>query len=143
MFASVVLDIPTQSLDGAFTSVVPPEIEGLNLIGCAVVVPFGNRRAIGFVLDVFGASDPRANGLNMAKMKPIYEVASKPYFDTNGAACAEYMAHYYVAPLATCVRLFTPPGSVPKMVRRGGQWVLEQPVVAEVDDRWATLGPKA
>ena len=29
------------------------------------------------------------------------------------------------------------------MVRRGGQWVLEQPVVAEVDDRWATLGPKA
>lgn len=143
MFASVVLDIPTQSLDAAFTYAVPAEIEELDLIGRAVVVPFGPRRALGFVLDVFGEEDPRASELNPAKIKEIFEVASQSFFDSDGAACAQFMAHYYIAPLSSCVRLFTPPGGVPKVVQRKGAWVLEQPVIGEVDDRWATLGPKA
>lgn len=143
MFAAVVLDISTQSLDSAFTYAVPAEIEKLDLIGRAVVVPFGPRRALGFVLDVFGEDDPRASELNPAKIKEIYEVASQSFFDADGAACAQFMAHYYIAPLSSCVRLFTPPGGIPKVVQRGGAWVLEQPVVGEVDDRWATLGPNA
>ena len=143
MLASVVLDIPTQSLDAAFTYAVPPAIEQLDLVGRAVVVPFGPRRALGFVLDTFDDSDERAQEFEHAKIKEIFEVASEPFFDGDGAACAQFMAHYYIAPLSSCVRLFTPPGGVPRVIHRGGAWVLEQPAVGEVDDRWATLGPNA
>ncbi len=143
MLASVVLDIPTQSLDAAFTYAVPPAIEQLDLVGRAVVVPFGPRRALGFVLDTFDDSDERAQELERAKIKEIFEVASEPFFDSDGAACAQFMAHYYIAPLSSCVRLFAPPGGVPRVIHRGGAWVLEQPAVGEVDDRWATLGPHA
>ena len=143
MLASVVLDIPTQSLDAAFTYAVPPAIEQLDLVGRAVVVPFGPRRALGFVLDTFDDSDERAQELEHAKIKEIFEVASEPFFDKDGAACAQFMAHYYIAPLSSCVRLFAPPGGVPRVIHRGGAWVLEQPAVGEVDDRWATLGPHA
>ena len=143
MLASVVLDIPTQSLDAAFTYAVPPAIERLDLVGRAVVVPFGPRRALGFVLDTFDDSDERAQELERAKIKEIFEVASEPFFDSDGAACAQFMAHYYIAPLSSCVRLFAPPGGVPRVIHRGGAWVLEQPAVGEVDDRWATLGPHA
>ena len=42
----------------------------------------------------------------------------------------------------SCVRLFTPPGGVARMVRgRDGRWRLEQPAVGEVDDRWVVPGP--
>ncbi len=186
MLASVVLDIPTQSLDAAFTYAVPSEIEELDLVGRAVVVPFGNRRALGFVLEVFpdnALSDsvdsnkeelrearaphedsfsgtlfevaefskqkhdadkkPQVNGSKCRKLKEILQVASEPFFDAHGAACAQFMSHYYLAPLSTCVRLFTPPGGVPRMVHKAGAWVLEQPAVGQVDDRWVTLGAAA
>ena len=120
MLASVVLDIPTQSLDAAFTYAVPPAIEQLDLVGRAVVVPFGPRRALGFVLDTFDDSDERAQEFEHAKIKEIFEVASEPFFDGDGAACAQFMAHYYIAPLSSCVRLFTPPGGVPRVIHRGG-----------------------
>ncbi len=143
MFASVILDIPTQSLDAAFTYALPAEIEQLDMIGRAVVVPFGRRRALGFVLDVFDEDDARAQELDSTKLKEILEVASSSFFDRDGAECAQFMAHYYVAPLSSCVRLFTPPGGVPRVVSREGAWVLEQSSIGEVDDRWATLGPAA
>ena len=67
---------------------------------------------------------------------------SKPYFDEEGAACAQWLSERYLAPLSSCVRLFTPPGGVPRMVRaREGYWRLEEPAVGEVDDRWVVPGP--
>lgn len=147
MFASVVLDIPTQSLDAAFTYAVPSELEQLDLVGRAVVVPFGSRRALGFVLDTFSENDARVQdlkrGLKKASIKALCEVASEPFFDKNGALCAQFMAHYYIAPLASCIRLFTPPGGVPRVVRHNGAWVLRRPAIGKVDDRWVTLGPNA
>ena len=39
------------------------------------------------------------------------------------------------------MRLFTPPGGVPRMVRaQEGYWRLEEPAVGEVDDRWVVPG---
>ncbi len=142
--ASVILDIPTQALDAPYTYVVSegdvevgsdePALE----VGCAVLVPFGHREAVGFVValdDETAASAPE-------KLKPISRVLSKPYFDVHGAACARYLSERYLAPLSTCIRLFTPPGGVPRMVRtRAGEWRLEAPSVGEVDDRWVTAGP--
>ncbi len=151
--ASVILDIPTQALDTPYTYLVPDTDEdtaahddGFEIaVGCAVLVPFGpSKDDVGFVVALWDGLPADFDEDLVSKLKPIKCVLSKPYFDEEGAACAQYLAERYVAPLSTCVRLFTPPGGVPRMVRtRGGAWQLEKPKVGEVDDRWVTLGPSA
>lgn len=144
-YASVILDIPTQSLECAYTYAVGDElladsIGESDLIGCAVLAPFGHRQAVGFVMDVF--TELPDQSIDPAKIKPLLKVLSKPYFDAEGAACAQWLADYYIAPLASCVRLFTPPGGVPRMVKeRVGGWQLIEPAIGEVDDRWIVAGP--
>lgn len=142
--ASVILDIPTQALDAPYTYVVPEEAGDQPIeVGCAVLVPFGPRQAVGFIIGI----EERAEGdwpagLDPAKLKGIVRAVSRPYFDEEGAACAQWLSERYIAPLSSCVRLFTPPGGVPRMVRaQGGYWRLEEPTVGEVDDRWVVPGP--
>ena len=147
--ASVILDIPTQALDAPYWYLVPENagddgdypIE----VGCAVVVPLGPRQVVGFVVEVCDCEpDEIPGGLDPKKLRPVKRTVSSPYFDEEGAACAQWLARRYLAPLSECVRLFTPPGGVPRMVRaREGYWRLERPKVGEVDDRWVTLGPAA
>lgn len=142
--ASVILDIPTQALDAPYTYAVPEEAGDQPIeVGCAVLVPFGPRQAVGFVIGI----EERAEGdwpagLDPAKLKGIVRAVSRPYFDEEGAACAQWLSERYIAPLSSCVRLFTPAGGVPRMVRaQGGYWRLEEPTVGEVDDRWVVPGP--
>lgn len=147
--ASVILDIPTQALDTPYTYAVPEgegavasDTEHPVQVGCAVLVPLGGRRAIGFVVSMQDA-DPAEIGLDPAKVKPVVRTVSHPYFDEEGAACAQWLARRYIAPLSSCVRLFTPPGGVPRLVRNAhGGWQLKAPVVGEVDDRWVVPGPE-
>ena len=122
--AQIVLDIPTQALDTAYSYLVPPDMEDIQ-VGCAVLVPFGGRQAVGFVVSLHDyAEDERGiaaltaeAGIGPSKMKQVARVLSRSYFDENGAACAQFLAQEYIAPLSSCVRLFTPPGGVPRMVR--------------------------
>ena len=111
-------------------------------VGCAVLVPLGSRRAVGFVVSVEDRPRASLDARMLKALKPILGVLSDPFFDEEAAACAQWMADRYIAPLSSCVRLFTPPGGVPRMVRDNrGYWVVEQPAVAQVDDRWVVPGP--
>ena len=144
--ASVILDIPTQALDTPYTYAVPEEAGSGDQpveVGCAVLVPFGPRQAVGFVVGMEERADGDwPEGLNPAKLKGVVRAVSRPYFDEEGAACAQWLSERYIAPLSSCVRLFTPPGGVPRMVRaQAGYWRLEEPTVGEVDDRWVVPGP--
>ena len=163
--ASVILDIPTQALDAPYTYAVPEEglfaaaCEGAGdcddgplgrdfaiSVGCAVLVPFGHRRAVGFVVSIGEYGQPGGpqwpQDIDAGKLKAIERAVSQPYFDEEGAACAQWLSERYIAPLSACVRLFTPPGGVPRMVHgRDGRWRLEQPAVGQVDDRWVVAGP--
>lgn len=136
--AKVVLDIPTQAFDTPYTYYVPEDMTDA-AVGCAVLVPLGGRKAVGYIiaiesLDEYAKIDP-------SRLKPISRVLTKPYFDEEGAACACFLSERYVAPLSSCIRLFTPPAAVPRIVRqRQGGWRLEEPQVGEVDDRWVTAG---
>ena len=147
--ASVILDIPTQALDAPYSYLVPDNAgddgEYPIEVGCAVVVPLGPRQVVGFVVEISDCEpDEIPGGLDPKKLRPVKRAVSSPYFDEEGAACAQWLSRRYLAPLSECVRLFTPPGGVPRMVRaREGYWRLERPKVGEVDDRWVTLGPAA
>ena len=144
--ASVIADIPTQALDRAYDYLVPDDLPADRPceVGCCVTVPLGSRPVVGFVVALRDSADgPCPDGVDPAKLKPIGSVESTPYFDEEGAACAQWLSERYLAPLSACVRLFTPPGGVPRIVRRQGSWQLVQPATAQVDDRWVRLGPTA
>ena len=57
--ASVILDIPTQSLDTPYTYVVPDHMVDAE-VGCAVLVSFGNRKAVGFIVAI-GEDEARSD----------------------------------------------------------------------------------
>lgn len=145
--ASVILDIPTQALDTAYTYLVPDDMLDVE-VGCAVLVAFGHRQAVGFVIglqeaEAEGGPGLVGQGIDPTKLKPLSKVLSLSYFDETGAQCARYLSEACIAPLSSCVRLFTPPGAVPRMVRKGSYWQLEEPAIGPVDDRWVRLGPAA
>lgn len=147
--AQVILDIPTTALDQAYTYALPEVAEAGDFpieVGCAVLVPFGARDAIGFVVSIdevpddFGAVETLFVDDHVCSLKCITRALSSPFFSGVGARCAQWMSARYVAPLSVCVRLFTPPGAVPKMVHTRGFWELKPADVGEVDDRWVVPG---
>ena len=146
--ASVILDIATQALDAPYYYRVPDQVEDGDYdieVGCAVVVPLGSRQVVGFVISLFECEpDEIPGGLDAKKLRFVKRAVSRSYFDEEGASCAQWLSERYIAPLSACVRLFTPPGGVPRMVRaREGYWRLEQPAIGEVDDRWVRLAEGA
>lgn len=136
-YASVILDIPTQALDSAYTYALPADLADTQ-IGCAVLVPFGDRKAIGYVV---GMSEEAPE--NVKRLKSIEAVLSESYFDEAGAELAFYLSERYIAPLSSCVRLLLPPGATPKMKRVAGAWEVLYPKVQQVDERWASRLPAA
>ena len=111
-------------------------------VGCAVVVPLGGRKAVGFVVALEPYDETLLPaGLEPRKLKPIEQVVSRPFFNEDAAACAFWLSERYIAPLSSCVRLFVPPGATPRIVRTAARtWQVEHPVTKEADDRWVVPG---
>ena len=147
--ASVILDIQTQSLDTPYTYAVPDDMDGAQ-VGCAVLVEFGRRRAVGYIIAIAEAQEeshdapvspavrsvafhdesealPDTRTERRVELKPLLSVLSAPYFDEFGARLIQFIAHEYIAPLSSCVHLLTPVGRAPKVVKRGDEWELQKP----------------
>ena len=138
--ASVLLDIPTRSLADPFDYSIPVEMDGSIAVGCAVLVPFGSRKAVGYVV----ALHEPPPGLNL---KPVERLLGSPMFDESAVKLAIWIAEEYVAPISEAIRLFLPPGSVPKAVKTliDGipTWVLQSPKVGDVTYREVDLCEEA
>lgn len=133
--ARVVVDIATRQLDTPFDYLVPEEIEGV-AVGSCVLVDFGNRPVVGYVV---GIADSSA----YAKLRPLRALLGGPYFGESAPQLARWVADRYLCPLSEALRLFTPPGGTPKAVKTkvadGEEWTLQRAGVGPVDDRWAEL----
>ncbi len=135
--AQVILDIPTRALSDAFTYEVPAPLIPAIDIGCCVRVDFNNRPALGYVLAI--VEEPNAT-LDYARLKPIDQVLTSSLFTQNASELAQWIAHEYISPLSEAIRLFMPPGASPRLSRdEKGEYVLRQPQVHPVDDRWVSL----
>lgn len=137
-YAQVVVDIPTRAVNGIFTYAVPPELTNEVGPGCCVLVHFGGRPAVGYVLHVV---DRLPEGVPASKVLPVRRVLAPSSFDERASEAIVWIAREYAAPLAEVARLFCPPGFSAKMVRdeASGSWALQQAAVAAVDDRWVAL----
>lgn len=141
-FASVLVDIPTRSLAEPFAYAIPAELEDDCLVGCTVLVSFGRRPALGYVVARAQslAELPGTEGLDPARVKPVRDVLAPPAFSETSARVALWMAREYVASSAECLRLFLPPGGTPRLRRADdGGYELVKPAVKEVRARWVSL----
>ena len=137
-FARVAVDVKTRALSAPFTYTVPARLEVSVVPGCCVVVEFGRRPAVGYVLAVDETLDP---GLTGARLLPIQQVLSEALFLPEAGEVAQWVAQEYASSLADAVRLFLPPGFTAKMVRdeASGVWALQQARVEPVDDCWVHI----
>ncbi len=141
-FVSVLIDIPSRSISDAFAYAVPAELAETAQVGTTVLVTFGNRPCLGYV--IARAEDlkalPGAAGLDPSKVKPLREVLVRPAFSAESAQIAFWMAREYVASVSECLRLFLPPGAAPRLVRgQDGAYRVERPTVHEAHERWIEL----
>lgn len=137
-FARVAVDVKTRALAAPFTYTVPARLDASVVPGCCVVVEFGRRPAVGYVLAVDETLDP---GLTGARLLPIQQVLSEALFLPEVGDVAQWVAQEYASSLADAVRLFLPPGFTAKMVRdeASGVWALQQARVEPVDDCWVHI----
>ena len=137
-FARVAVDVKTRALAAPFTYTVPARLEASVVPGCCVVVEFGRRPAVGYVLAVDETLDL---GLTGARLLPIQQVLSEALFLPEAGDVAQWVAQEYASSLADAVRLFLPPGFTAKMVRdeASGVWALQQARVEPVDDCWVRI----
>ena len=141
-YASVVLDIPTRSLDGAFEYAIPPELEHEVKTGATVLVSFSHRVAVGYVV---ATSPVPPAGLKSEKINPIEQVLAPPAFDETAAALAAWIAREYACTLPDAIRPFLAPGQKVKVTRSApdAPWELQNERAGAVDARWAALAPAA
>ncbi len=86
------------------TYLVPPELEGRVRPGHRVLAPLQSRKVTGVVLEI-AASFPGVNG----NLKPILELLEpQPLFDRAHLQMMEFLATYYMVPLAEVYRSVIP-----------------------------------
>lgn len=79
--------------------------------GALVLVPYGNRLSLGYLLD--GSADPPEG-----RLKVVEAVVSDPMLTADLLALAEELASYYRAPVGTTLAAMLPPGLESRLVRR-------------------------
>jgi primosomal protein N' (replication factor Y) len=100
--ASVAVGRPVR---GAFTYLVPPELQGKLVRGQRLLVPFGRGRALGFYLGP-GLAPPGGGVL-----KPLHSALEEtPAIPEDVLALVEFAASHYRHPLGEALRVALPPG---------------------------------
>lgn len=88
----------------SFTYRLPPKLDGGNLLGCRVVVPFGKDRLTGYIWECNINS-------NLKKVKDILErLDSSPLLPSDVIDLVKWTANYYQAPPGMVMAAAHPPG---------------------------------
>ena len=119
--AQVLPLVEARGLDRILDYSVPAGLEDGVAPGALVVCPLGPRRVLGVVVG-------RGEATHRGRLAPIAGVAAGPPVPVELLDLARWMARYYLAPVATCLRLVLPPGGSSRLRRTpGGEWVVAAP----------------
>ena len=112
MIAEVVLSIVTSEIDKPYHYLVPDQLRATIKLGSQVVIPFGRRQEVGYVIGFVEKSD-------FPKLKEIVKVAEgNPFFSEKALAFAQWLAEYYFSFFVTALKLLLPPGMLKSGKRR-------------------------
>jgi primosomal protein N' (replication factor Y) (superfamily II helicase) len=109
----VAVDALADRPERTFSYAVPAELE-MPLPGSLLLVPYGRRLALGYVLD----GEDGHGGAQGGELKPIEAVVSSPMLTPDLLALAEEIAAYYRAPIGTTLAAMLPPGLESRLDRR-------------------------
>lgn len=100
----VIVDVPSRALSEPFDYSVPDGMEATAVPGAPVLVPFGPRTVLGYVVGTAESSE--------REVRDIEAVLGPPLFRAWAYPLAAWIAEETVASLADAMRLFLPPGGV-------------------------------
>ncbi|MFA4844133.1 MAG: primosomal protein N' [Candidatus Margulisiibacteriota bacterium] len=104
MIAEVVLSIVTSEIDKPYHYLVPDQLRETIKLGSQVVIPFGRRQEVGYVIGFVEKSE-------FPNLKEIVKVAEgNPLFSEKALAFAQWLAEYYFSFFVTALKLLLPPG---------------------------------
>ncbi len=102
--AQIIVDVPVRNIDYPFECSVPSDIEANISIGSSVLVSFGSRLQLGYVVGFI--KEPTVKCLN-----PILDlVETEPTFDKEMMNLCRWIAGYYLSILSESLKLAFPPG---------------------------------
>jgi len=100
-FLRIAVSLPVR---GTFHYTVPEDLRSRARVGCRVLVPFQNRKVIGYVL---GNGAPQS----LKNVKSILEVYdAEPLFHASMVGFLEWMADYYLHPIGKVIQSALPGG---------------------------------
>lgn len=101
--AHILVNIATKSINKAFSYIIPAHLDYVD-VGWRVLVPFGNRKLEGFIIEV-AAEDHSGQ----ADLKPILDILDNDiWFDEHMMSTAKWISEYYLCNLVDAMRLFIP-----------------------------------
>ena len=104
MFASVIVDIPSKSVNQVFDYRIPDGMEGLIRVGHRVLVPFGRRTIQGYVMKLQDTTD-----FDPARIKEIARTLDiEPVLTEEMITIARHLADYYVDQYISVIETILP-----------------------------------
>jgi len=108
MFAEVVLSKVSSEIDKIYHYAIPENLRGKIQVGHQVIVPFGRRQDVGYVVGFVKEAE-------VTRVKEIIKITSPcPLFGKEQVEFAKWLAYYYFSFFATALKLMLPPGQKPK-----------------------------
>jgi primosomal protein N' (replication factor Y) len=105
MYAEVVLSKATPRLDKIYHYRIPKSLAGKIQVGHQVLIPFGKRKTLGYVVGLLKTSD-------IPGIKDIEEIISeKTLFGAAALKLAKWISNYYLCFFVSALRTVMPPGT--------------------------------
>jgi len=98
---------------GPYDYSIPANLETAVKPGVRIEVPLGrgNRKMIGYCIDVIGAFHELASSVNRARLKPIDAVVdAAPLITSSLLGLAHWISDHYICPLGQVIETIVPPG---------------------------------
>ena len=135
--AQVIPLVEARALDRVLDYAVPAELDDAAVAGALVACPLGPRRVLGVVVG-------RGEATHEGRLAPLAGVVDTPPVAADLLELALWMARYYLAPRAACLRLVLPPGADGSLRRRAdGAWALGTPPRGPAERLVARSRPRA
>ncbi len=141
-YASIIPDISTRALHDSYVYAVPAELEGRVDVGATVLITFGKRPVVGYVVSL---CDTVPAQMTTTSILPVQQLLAESAFDSVGSKLADWIAREYACNPCDALRLFLAPGQKVRVRRNdeSGKWELEDRGAKPIDDRWVMLSDAA
>ena len=113
--ARVAVEAQSDRPERTFSYLLPDRL-GLPAVGSLLLVPYGPRLALGYLLEV--ASLLLSPAAPESNLRPVEAVVSPPLLTPDLLVLAEEVASYYRSPVGTTIAAMLPPGLESRLERR-------------------------